>query len=460
MTLYQTYSDTLRNRQVNIHCHKLKLTQKKVKNGYRLSGYGTIKVDTASGSIYADVIITKEKPYLAWGTYIPSDPHMIDEYFSLEAITITGKKLISDNIRIKTDSIYIGDQSKNIIIALSDIRSPEMATGVEIRKWKRSVRFDFFEKQDIPRNKVNTYESSLGNSGVSWNESIIENEKYYLSIVKYPHYSTAYLATNKLNIEKLYKLTQFYIGFMSGVIVQPFSILYEDEKKTYSKILSIDINQIAQNIPAPSQSNVQNEDGRIMSEEHFSFLNLLIEKQKDNTFDSINSYWERVWHACQSKANSIQGLTITTSIEGLLNDFIIPVLEKEAIDKSFQEEKQKIIDAIKTIENINNDHINNIVQYVNKWGNIHSKKALSILQEKQLLSKSEIKNWSDLRNSLAHPRTQEDSPVRRKKNNDRVLSCLGIFYKLIFNIYQYHGPYTEYYSNGTSKVIFFRPILN
>lgn len=132
-------------------------------------------------------------------------------------------------------------------------------------------------------------------------------------------------------------------------------------------------------------------------------------------------------------------LTVSIAIEGIMNDIFIPVISKELRDEFFEKEKSNIKEKIDTIENVSEEHIMIIKSSIDRWGNIHSKKALQHLVKSRLIEKKQLKCWEKLRNSSAHPKlTIQDEP-RMRKNIERTNICLGLFYRLALNVFAYEG---------------------
>lgn len=457
MSLFNNnYTKAFRAGNLEIYCKEVTLSQDSLENGFVLSGHGVIKVK--KGLLCLDVVITDESKWLPWGgVYIPSDPTDISGYFSMQAQSLTGSIIRSSGLRIKMEMFYIGDQAKRFIIPLSSISTDDIASSVNIRKWKKSITLEFLEYEDIPKNKVNKTESTLGEMSISTNQTLIEEKDYIFNLITKDGFSTLFFATNSLDLDTLHNAVLFYIGFTSGKIPQPYIIRKRDELESTSTLNSIDVSQIYQIIPPPIQSNIIKDNGSSFNSHHYELLKSIISIcQRDMTvFNCIYEHWHRVWHSFQSKADSdsVPGLTITTSIEGLLNDIFIPALQEEIVDKDFEVVKANIISKIEFMEGITSEHKKNIINYVKKWGNLFPKKALEILVEKNVVSKEETNAWSKLRHSLAHPRNKALDVKKQQEQTGRVLSCLGIFYKLILNTFKYDGAYTKYKANGKSEIV-------
>lgn len=103
---------------------------------------------------------------------------------------------------------------------------------------------------------------------------------------------------------------------------------------------------------------------------------------------------------------------------------------------------KKLIAELAKIE-ASDTHKESLVKHVERWGNIHAGKALSMLVEKGLIQEEEKVAWGELRNSAAHPRFKENTEARQEKEHNRISICLNLFYRLILNVYSFQGAMFE-----------------
>lgn len=453
MISFSNFAQPLRENKLEMHCHQLELSQQDKDDGFKLHGYGVIKTHD-SGGIFADIVITHEDIELPWGRVIPSDPFDETGYFTLSALTLAGTEIKSHGIKVQTEPIYCGNQAKRFIIPLASVEVVEPTYGADLRKWKRCVQIEFKEKSDVPVNKCNTSESSLGEKSLSWNQVLIENEDYVFDMVNKDGYTSAYIATNSKDLDTIYAIVLFYIGFTSGIIPQPYILQRTDELTTVTSLRPYDNSQVRRKIPPPTISNVLDQNGCDISERHYRLLDNLIRQYENNKryFECIYSHWLRIWHAFQSKADTVPGVTLTTSIEGILNDIFIPRMERLFKDKALEGEKLRIIEIINNLDTLNNDQRDSIKTFINRWGNLYPEKALGILVERGVLKDEEKRVWVKLRHTLAHPRIGNHAENRNKILSGRVLTCLGIFYKLVFLLYKYDGVFVDFGSETRNRI--------
>ena len=137
-------------------------------------------------------------------------------------------------------------------------------------------------------------------------------------------------------------------------------------------------------------------------------------------------------------------LTVSIAVDGILNDIFIPELTKRLMDMDFEIEKENIVEIIRHVEGVSDAHLKTITQFVERWGNIRSKKALQYMVEIGLIEKKQLNCWEKLRNSSAHPKLVVQDEQRKRKNIERTVICLGLFYRLSLNVYSYKGPQYSY----------------
>jgi hypothetical protein len=127
-------------------------------------------------------------------------------------------------------------------------------------------------------------------------------------------------------------------------------------------------------------------------------------------------------------------------------------------DEVFEEEKVRVSNLIGEIEGISDEHIESIMRYIEKWGNIHPKKSLDYLVTKGIVEKRHVKNWVDLRNSSAHPKLMVSSEGRKRKDIGRTIVCLGLFYRLALNVFSFKGAQYAYEEPKDDKLVIYTHI--
>ena len=424
------------NGDLVIHCVKVEVYQAH-ENGIKMSGHGTIKINSV-GTIYMEFICTYSNnvSYTVLGDRLPTDPLDDNQKLYLNAKDLNGKEYKSEGFSITTN-LRSADPPAHHFIILSSIRSLSNVKPYE-RQDSNFLNFYFSEKFSIPPNKLNTEESTLGFKSINWNQTLIEMASYSISMVKHKNYTEVWV-NGAFDPKVLLKCLKFYIGFSSGCMPQFFYIketINEIHTETRSSISNIQQRQLA---PSPMVDSI-GDDKYKDHLYHYSLLRNIVSLYNDSPklFESIYSQWERVWYSWQSK-NSIMILTLSVAVEGLLNDIYIPSIKSKIEDLELIREIENIISEINTL-NLTSYHKDRLISSVNYWKNITASKAFDYLIDNKVITETDKRLWTKLRNKSAHPRVQEDDLAKQVLEQEQVLSCLDLFHKLILNILKYSGP--------------------
>ncbi|MFY1022094.1 hypothetical protein [Ectopseudomonas khazarica] len=391
------------------------------------------------GTIYLEFICKDIAGAPAGSFYstFPEDPFDGAQKLYLEATTLDGDRVHAKEFSIKISAfnrvppfrlhvffyeIYLLDNDKLL------------------RDSDDYLYLELFEKASLPANKMNSTTSTYGTESSSWNESEITLPESKVTIINKED-RTVVKVSGKFDYNDIYSPLLFYIGLSSGVMPQPYCMIRSTVDGISIHLKSTHKPQRHKKIPEPFPSTTV---GGGWPNCQYEILRQMIHV-KCNTpirFDGSYSQWMRVWHAFNSEKN-ITILTLGVAIEGLLNDIFIPALKLIAADEGFEKSKVELIERLKGIE-AKEDHIDSLVKYVEKWGNIHAGKALAMLVEKGLVQEEERKAWGELRNSATHPKFKENTEARQEKEHKRISKCLTLFYRLVLNVYSYDGPMYEF----------------
>lgn len=444
----------IRKCELEWHCHKVKLEQKKLNGGYQIEGYGIIK-SHEGGGLYLDFVCLRSNKRIDYLSPIPEDLLDKNQSLSMTATAIDGIEILSYGLRIETtlqkmmspDPTFYRVWLDNIEINHSDDDNPEDCY----------LHIEFNEKCSIPTNKSNTTESTLGTKSSSWNQTVLNHSNFEINIIHHEFYTEVYANGSGISLKVLKDAIIFYLGFTSGRFIQPYYEYTREGADAKERICRVDRKKSKSSIPSPVRDYVFNQDKKSMDDCHFDIFNNICDVlvEKPLLFESVYSQWKRVWHSFLSPEFSVHMLTVSVAIEGLLNDVFIPVLARSLRDEEFEQEKARIAALIGNIEGVSGEHIDSIKRYVEKWGNIHPKKALEHLVEKRVLEKHHIKNWVDLRNSSAHPKLTVPSEGRKRKNIGRTIVCLGLFYRLSLNIFSFKGAQYAYEKPRDDKLVIY-----
>lgn len=450
MMIHPTERESIRKCSLVWHCHEIVIEQTQTKNGFSCKGHGSINVNK-NGRVFLD-FICMESNLDRFLTNIPEDRLDKRQTLSMRAITLDGIHVEAQDFQIKMDfleSLNNGPIRKLISlkeITLTEIDQIEHTT-------KNYMYMEFNEEAKIPKNKSTITTSTSGASSASWNQSEIVFEGITINVTKHKNYTAFYASGDHIQIQNMENSILLYIGFTSGKYIQPYFKYIRENSKIESKIVSIDREILKKDIPAPIPHMLAGEQGKLITEFHFELLKKIYNFSQINKslYSSIYSQWKRVWFSFLSPDWSVAMLSLSVSIEGILNDIFIPPISKKTRDAEFNKEKEKIISKIEELKEISPHHIKNISSYVRKWGNTTPKKSLTYLKDKEIISDFHVTTWERLRNSSAHPKLDNENEDRREKDINRITICLGLFYRLILNSLEYQGLVYTYKSRHDNE---------
>ena len=429
-------TEQIRTGELVLHCVEVEIF-KAAENGFKMLGHGTIKINNV-GTLYLEFICTYSEnvPRAFFNEKLPKDPLNHEEKLYLRIKTLNGNEYKSDGFSITID-INSSSLPTHYDVILSSIYS---LCDTKIPKLKESsyLYFEFADCFNIPSNKQNSLVSSFGSGSYSWNQTVIEMDGYFISMVKHKDY-TSVTATGCFEPDELFKCLKFYIGFSSASMPQPYymkSTINGEEKRT---VYSISNKQKRQTSSSPMVNNADGEKYRDHTY-HYALLENIISLYTENLkqFNSLYSQWERVWYSFQSK-NSIMILTLSVAIEGLLNDIYIPTIKSKNENTELNNEIDKIKIQIKNLD-LTSEQCDRLLHSVSYWRNITAAKALDYLIGYEVVTANDKKLWQKLRNESAHPKVREEDLAKEKLELEQVLSCLDLFHKLILNTLKFSGP--------------------
>ncbi|EOQ71194.1 MULTISPECIES: hypothetical protein [Acinetobacter] len=442
--------EKIRNFTFETHCPSVKIYQK---NGLILEGYGIIKINDF-GTFYLEFVCLKKKniPHIKWDLQLPSD--MLDESQTcyLDATDTQGKIFKSEGFRFTLNVLSIAKTSIHHILLINlIITNPSSVSS------KNYLYLEFNQSISIPRNKLNQSTSTLGTSSSSWNESIInfEKENYRIRIVNNDKDNQNFIVVEGAeDPEALIDCLAFYLGLTSGVLLQPYySICNYNNQETITLYSTNKLYLNKKFMPAIPYS-LRNDIFRD-GEYHFNILrsSIQLSKEKPDIFRSIYAQWKRVWYSYNSEQD-ITNLTLTTAIEGLLNDIFIPILSRTKRDDKLENDINKIRAIIKDleIEQTYKDRLMNSISYLK---NITANKALSLLVDSAILKKEEIEAWKVLRNEVAHPKVKVYNLSKQYQKKENFFLCINLFNSLIFQILPYTGPINYFNASQETDILLF-----
>ena len=423
--------------KIDLHCVEVSITQR-VEGGISLKGYGVIKVNKV-GTIYLDFICreSSEIPAHSFYSAFPEDPFNSTQKLHLEAVTLDGDLVFAEEFSLRI-SVFNRRPPFRLPIFLHEVYF--LYPTEYDQKKENYLYFELIEKAQVPANKMNSTSSTYGEESSYWNEAEIIIGDSKVSITN-KNDRTIVQASGVFDENNLYEALLFYIGLSAGVMPQPYCLIRRKEENTALHLKSTHKTLRNKKIPAPFPSA---SSGNNWPNCHYKILENMLEANNYNQlyFNSSYNQWLRVWHAFNS-VNNIAILTLGVAIEGLLNDIFIPALKLTSISEDFEKEKNSLIATLNQIKT-SEANKESLIKYVERWGNIHAGKALSMLTQKGLVQEAERVAWRDLRNSAAHPKFKENTEARQEKEHNRISACLTLFYRLILNVFSYDGVIFEF----------------
>ncbi|PIQ23927.1 hypothetical protein COW64_21625 [bacterium (Candidatus Blackallbacteria) CG18_big_fil_WC_8_21_14_2_50_49_26] len=435
MKLPPSHYESIRDHTFEWNCYDVVIWQD-CADGHRFEGHGIIK-SNQQGLLFLDFVCMKSRKQVIFSEIIPLDRFDEKQIVKFKAKIIGGVEITSENIIVKPSFQNIFSCPTLYRIGFNNIVINEFSRNEDAN----SIYFEFKECCDIPFNKNNKIESTLGSSSFSWNQTILENENFSFNLINHDNYTEVTISSAKFSHDELLDAVIFYIGFSSGSFPQPYLLRKTKKNNMQTIVRSVNENLSHKSVSPPLYSHVHDEENTPLDNLHFELLenifkNILVNK---SIFTSAYSQWKRVWHSFQAVEPSVAMLTLSVAVEGLLNDVYIPAIKRLSQDSDFEKEKLKIVDTLSSLNEINEGHKKSLCEFVYRWGNIYAKKALDYLESKKVIEAEHKKVWVELRNASAHPKLLGENETRKRKQSYQIRMCLGLFYRLILNMHQYKG---------------------
>jgi len=159
----------------------------------------------------------------------------------------------------------------------------------------------------------------------------------------------------------------------------------------------------------------------------------------------IYRYWHRVF---SSAADSFENraLTITTAIEGLLKELYN---ELGLPDKSFAQNISEAKNILTSSSlNINKRALSRINSSLNNALLFSPKQALTSLRNINIINRNHLLIWTKARNKSHHAEFMAEGVNKTEEQYYQILTCLEIFYILIFYHINYKGKFIQYSLEG------------
>lgn len=438
---------TLRDYSFESHCPQVKIFQK---SGIFLEGYGTIKINPY-GTLYIEFICLRKEniPVFEWSKRFPEDILNDSQELSLEAFSLDGFKFQSKSFTITIHQLDIFKTSLHHIF-LTDINF-----SMESKNNKDLHYFEFNQIFEFPKNKINKIISTLGTESSSWNEAIIDiaERNLKIRIVNETENSSFISVEGNIAEDMILDCLTFYLGFCSGCLIKPYYSIHVTNNLRTTVLHSVNKTLLNKVFFPAMASNVSSpyHDG----EYHYNILRSCIKiyYEEQDIFLSMYAQWKRIWLS-STAIQDIINLTLTTGIEGLLNDIFIPSLKKHMKDDALENDIKKIKNLIKTLE-IDPQYKERLQNSISYLKNITPNIALKFLAEKEIINTNEGESWKRLRNEVAHPKVRSIDSVSKYEEKENFFLCLNLFISLVLQTLDYNGPRNLFSSTQASQLILF-----
>jgi hypothetical protein len=165
----------------------------------------------------------------------------------------------------------------------------------------------------------------------------------------------------------------------------------------------------------------------------------------------IYRYWHRLFSSSDDSFEN-RDLIITTAVEGLLKELY---KELGLPDKEFCEyiDEAKNIITSSSLE-INKRALSRITSSLNNALLFSPKQALNSLQDLNIIKKVHLVIWKKTRNKSHHAEIMGEDVDKTEKSYYQILTCLELFYILIFYHINYKGKFIRYSLDGWPDVFF------
>ncbi len=446
--------DAIRNCEYSIHCHEVVIQQEELEDGFKLNGYGIIKMES-NGNIVLEFVCTGCNKSLLDVQQLPEDKIDQKQNLRLQANAIGGTVFESSNF-----SFYTPSFGGSILPRVYYIALPKITFLDGIKSDKEVLYMEMSHKSQIPPNHKNETKSTYGRSTLSWNQTNLNHEGIDIRFIQHSEHLEISAIGKKLDVENIKNSITLYLGLSSGSLATPYYERIERKGEQKGIIYSTHKRTLKNFIPPPLSQFVHDDNRNLISDSHYElFYNILsLSRNERQLFDSVFSNWKRVWYSFMSPVLSVQSLTLSISIEGILNDAYIPLMERWDRSKEDEKEKEKVLELVNQMSGLSEKSISRLCSQVGAWGKYYPKKVLERLKEAKAIEEIHITSWISMRNAATHPRLSEENEIKKRKDLQRVTRCLGLFYRLILNIFSYCGPMNAFEEPRERKFIMYSSV--
>ena len=418
-----------------IDCIDIRLTQKKDKDPIIYTGPGTICQDEHGMlqiKLYSKINDKKKELSHQFKQHTPGEIIADDNYFTLRAIDMSGKKWIADNICILPDASF---PAAGLVIKakIDEIKNIELnKTWSNTEKNHLSIiipgqyKIPCNEKEDLPNGG-----RRLNRTVFSANEIDFEFRKFDSCLI-----INANSKTEKLDKDTYIKLIEA-LSIIIGCKVRPIVIKNTQKDKDVIKIRSVDNSFANKKLFPPFKHSDPTE-----FESFTSFLEKYLVNIK-SPFSDIFGFWHKISRAWQASIEN-SSLSIGVAIEGTLKSYFSEtgLADEEILQQA--EEAKKLIEDSDLGERIKG----RLFGSIGLLKNASPKGALNQMVQKKWLNKAMVSEWKELRSKSVHPDKINQGSIVFQKYINQFNTCLTLFYRLVFIIIKYEGSYMDYSERG------------
>ena len=427
--------DKLISNSFEIDCIDICFTQKTDKNPIIYTGPGTIYQDEhgiLQLKLYSKINDIDKELSHQFKHYTPGEIITDDNYFTLRATAMSGKKWVADNIWISTNAFFpaAGLVIKTKIDEIKNIEPNKTRSNTE----KKYLFILVPGQYKMPCNKA----EDLPNGGWRLNRTVFSANEIDFEFKKYDDYLTihANTKTGKLDKDVCLKLLEA-LSIITGCKVRPIVIKNTQKDKEILKIRSVDNSFANKKLFPPFKHSDPTE---------FESFTCFLEKYLVNIkspFSDIFSFWHKINRAWQASIEN-SSLSIGVAIEGTLKSYFS---ETGLADEEILQQAEKAKELIEN-SNLGERIKNRLFGSIGLLKNASTKGALNQMVQEKLLNKAMVSEWKKLRNKSVHPDKMNQGPIVFQKYINQINTCLALFYRLVFIIIKYEGSYIDYSERG------------
>lgn len=351
-----------------------------------------------------------------------------DNYFTLNAIDISGNKWFADNIWVN------GDISFHVNAQIIKTNIKEISIISKGNKTSHENMFIIIPgNYEIPCNK----KEELVNGGWRLNRSVFTANQINFELKKYDDY----LIVNASS-ERDYLTEGTGIKFLeilkiiTGQIIYPVGIEYRNQAQTVIKVRSLNDSYHKNEFPSPIRHTTPNDL------KPFSCLIERYLEHIDTPFSDIFGFWHKVY--CSWQANIVNSsLSLGVAIEGIIKKYF---KEQGSPDSEIVQQAECAKIKLKDL-NIGDRIKKRLMASISSLlKNPSPKSALNQMIKDGLINQKMVDTWIKVRNKSAHP---DKSELKQKSKEfqkyiNQIYICFALFYRLFFIIIKYEEYYIDY----------------